>query len=88
MLKRLAAHTEPMKPVSYVWSRPHRRYIALIIVTVALVILLPQLPMLAQSWQLLQAVSVSAIVGSLFCLGLTFPLAASTYHYLTRRRLV
>ena len=88
VLKQMAAHTKAMQPVSYVWSRPHRRYVALIIVTVALVILLPQIPMLAQSWQLLRAVSVSAIVGSLICLGLTFPLAASTYHYLARRRLV
>ena len=83
-----AEHTVAMQPVFRVWSRPRQRYIALLVISLSLFLVIPQISIFSQSLQLLKTVDFSKVLAAIFCLGLTFPLAASTYHLLARRRLV
>ena len=77
-----------MPPVSRAWSRPRRRYVALLIVTIGLFILIPQAGLVWQSFAVLRNLQVDAVAGALLAIALTFPWAATSYHFLARRRLV
>ncbi len=77
-----------MQPVSRTWSHPRRRFLALLLITLSLYVLVPQVDVVRQSLGLLRSLQPTAIAGALLSLALTFPLAASSYHFLARRRLI
>ena len=84
----MATHNGFMQPVSRTWSRPRYRFLVLLIFALSLYVIVPQVSLVWQSISLVRNLRPSDMVCAIVSLALTFPLAANSYHFLARRRLI
>ena len=77
-----------MHPLSRTWSHPRRRFVALLLTVLFLYLLVTQAVPFQHSLSSIRYANFTDIWFAIITVLLTFPLAAATYHLLSRRQLI